>query len=135
MYLKRMKKYLTQVIVAIAITATCHAQDTTMTTATNTILTVNEPIQPVLAEEPPMPNPRYKVKLGLDLPLTAITMGTTLYGFSKIYNRDRLSEEEVLSLNPQNVNRFDRSATRNLDEQWSKVGDYLFYTSQPLPLV
>jgi hypothetical protein len=137
-----MKKHLTQLIAAIAIAANCLAQDTTMrvqdTTmmkATDTILTINEPIQSVAPEDVPVGNPRYKVNLAVDIPLTAVTCGVTMYGFSKIYNRDRLTAEEVLALDPQNVNRFDRSATRNFDEKWSKIGDYLFYGSQPLPLV
>jgi hypothetical protein len=134
MHLKRMKKYLTPLIAAMAIAATCHAQDTTMIAA-DTILTINEPIQPAVVEEVPEKSPRYKVNLAVDIPITAVTCGATLYGFSKIYNRDRLTVEEVTSLNPQNVNRFDRSATRNFDEQWSKVGDYLFYGSQPLPII
>jgi membrane-associated phospholipid phosphatase len=33
------------------------------------------------------------------------------------------------------VNRFDRAATRQFNESASKIGDYLFYGSMPLPLL
>jgi membrane-associated phospholipid phosphatase len=84
---------------------------------------------------PAKKEPVYKLKLAIDIPVTAITTAYTLYGFSNIYSKDRLTMEELATLDPKNVNRFDRSATKQFNESASKVGDYLFYGSMPLPLV
>lgn len=131
-----MKKYLVTFIAAIVTVASCLAQDTTMTVSTDdTILSINEPISHNTEGSDFKKQHPYKVNLAVDIPLTAVTCTYTLIGFSKIYNKDRLTLEEVNSLDPQHVNRFDRSATHHFDEKWSKVGDYCFYGSMPLPLV
>lgn len=132
-----MKKYFIYLLVALFIynAGIAQTQDTTVV-ATDSI-SLNEPV-PVQIVDPAPPQKReqvYKLNLAVDIPLTAVTTATTLYGFSKIYSKDRLTTEEVNSLNPQNVNRFDRSATRQFNESASKIGDYLFYGSMPLPVI
>jgi membrane-associated phospholipid phosphatase len=130
-----MKKHLLVLALAIACAGTqCFAQDTTVTVQ-DTIVSVNEPVNTEVATPIPGDQDIYKMKWGIDIPLTVVTCGVTLYNFSKIYSKDRLTMDELNSLNPNNVNAFDRAATRQFDEKFGKIGDYIFYGSMPLPLL
>lgn len=129
-----MKQYLIILLAVISIACSASAQEDSLVSAKDTLLSVNEPIAPV-SLAPVKKQPVFKLNLPVDLPLTAVTCGTTLYLFSQIYNKERLTVEEVESLDPRNVNRFDRSATRHFNESASRIGDYLFYGSMPLPFV
>ena len=116
------------------------AQDSTRifrdTLKTDTIVSVNEPVAKTPIDESwKKSQPVYKLNLAVDLPVTAVTTAITLFGFSKIYNKEWLTESEVESLDPRNVNRFDRSATRHYSESATKVANLLFYGSQPLPIL
>jgi membrane-associated phospholipid phosphatase len=77
----------------------------------------------------------YNIKPIIDLPLTAAAMGMSLYGMSVIYGRDRVPEAEILALNPNNINSFDRSTADNYDLKAKSASDKFFYGSMPLPLV
>jgi membrane-associated phospholipid phosphatase len=112
----------------------CHAQDTTMKSP-DTLVSVNEPVKSIVPDKPFSDEQHYKLNLAVDIPVTAITTGTTLYGFSKIYNKRRLTPEEVAGLDPRNVNRFDRSATKHYSEPAERVANYLFYGAMPLPVI
>jgi membrane-associated phospholipid phosphatase len=132
-----MKKIIVCLLLCVCISSKGFSQDTSLSVK-DTLLSVNEPVQSdSLLLHPPMlkKEPVYKLKLAIDLPVTIILDATTLYGFSKIYNKPRLTNEELASLNPKNVNRFDRSAIKHFDNGASRVGDFLFYGSQPLPLL
>ena len=133
-----MKKISLSILVALFMYGTGIAQDTTLVATDTTVMTINESATTesiVTQTFPAKKEPIYKINPWVDYPLTAVTTATTLYGFSKIYSKDRLTLEELSSLNPKNVNRFDRSATKQFNESASKVGDYLFYGSMPLPVI
>lgn len=77
----------------------------------------------------------YKMKYGIDIPVTAAGTAWTLYGFSKIYNRDSITATEILSLNRNNVNRFDRPGTYHYSPAAFRASNLFFYGSMPLPAV
>lgn len=129
-----MKKYFAFVILAVCISRVGLSQDTTLI-ATDTIVSINEPVTATPAEDTEKKIRVYKLKPWVDVPVTAVGTGWSLYAFTKIYSKDRLTLEEVQSLDPRNVNRFDRPATRQFNESISRVGDYLFYGSMPLPIL
>ena len=130
-----MKKNLLYLFLVLFISSQGSAQVDT-TSVQDTILSVNEPVTTTLTTTSSVPKHEpYKLKLATDIPITAITTITTLYGFSKIYSKDPLTMEELASLNRNNVPRFDRSSLDQYDEKWSKAGDYLFYGSMPLPVI
>src|SRR5215218_8803399 len=79
--------------------------------------------------------PVYKLKPAIDIPLTLATAGGTLYGFSKIYNKDPSSEHEILSLQTSSINGFDRWAAGLHSEKAANVSNMFFYGSMPLPLL
>lgn len=137
---ERMKNTLLPMLTALLMSSQLLAQDSTGivrdTIKTDTIVSVNEPVTKIMIQESSQKKePIYKIKPGIDIPVTAVTTATTLYGFSKIYNKERLTVDEVESLDPRNVNRFDRSATKHYSERATKVADIFFYGSQPLPLL
>jgi len=122
-----LRKELTSLVISVIISTACFCQDT--------LVSVNEPIKTGLPDKPIAREQVYKLNLPVDIPITAITTGVTLYGFSKIYSKDPVTLEELATLNPKNVNRFDRSAIKHYNESWSKAGDYIFYGSMPLPVL
>jgi membrane-associated phospholipid phosphatase len=131
-----MKKHYLPLILIFCSSTLCFSQQDSIPVTTDTILSINEPVITDSAiKSPAGKRPVYKLNLAVDIPLTAITTSVTLFGFSKIYNKERLTVEEVESLDPRNVNRFDRSATRQYNESFSRFGDYLFYGSMPLPVL
>jgi membrane-associated phospholipid phosphatase len=137
---ERMKNTQLVMLALLMISGRLIAQDSTGivrdTIKTDTIVSVNEPVTLDLVDESWKKNqPVYKLKLAIDLPVTLVTTATTLFGFSKIYNKERLTVDEVESLDPRNVTRYDRSATRHYSESATKVANMLFYGSQPLPVI
>ena len=77
----------------------------------------------------------YKVKAGLDIPLTILVDGWSIYGMSVIYGRDKLAESEVMMLDKNNINKFDRSVYDNYSLKSKELSDKFFYGSMPLPLL
>jgi membrane-associated phospholipid phosphatase len=77
----------------------------------------------------------YKMKYGIDVPLTLAGVGWTLYGFNTIYKRDRVSEAEILALDPADVNSLDRPYTRRYNMKAKDLSDKFFYGSMPAPLL
>lgn len=80
-------------------------------------------------------NDVYKIKYGIDVPVTVAGIGWTLYGFSKIYRRDRVSEAEILALDPNDVNSLDRPYTHKYNLKAKNLSDKFFYGSMPAPII
>ncbi len=53
----------------------------------------------------------YNVKLHIDMPVTAVALTTAYLGWNIVDNKAPLDSLTIIGLNPNNVNRFDRSAT------------------------
>lgn len=77
----------------------------------------------------------YKLKAAVDIPVFAIGAGWSAYAFTKIYSKDRSTEEQILSLDKNDINGFDRWAVRPYSEDLGTVSDYIFYGSMALPLL
>ena len=77
----------------------------------------------------------YKLKPGIDIPITAIGTGWSLYAFTEIYSKEESSEEKILSLNVNNIPSFDRHGASVYHPDADKVGNALFYSAMPLPIV
>jgi membrane-associated phospholipid phosphatase len=76
----------------------------------------------------------YKIKPGIDIPITVVVDAWSFYGMSVIYGRDAIPEAEILALNKNNINRFDRPITGNYSLKAKAASDKFFYGSMPLPL-
>src|SRR5688572_6280642 len=77
----------------------------------------------------------YKLRPGSDIPVTAVGTGWSLYAFTKIYSKERSSEEDILSLDVQDIPPFDRHGASVYYPEADKVGDLLFYGAMPLPII
>ena len=81
------------------------------------------------------PQEIYKIKPGIDWPLTLAGTAFSLYGFSKIYGRDAVPEATILSLRKSDINGFDRWAADVYNDKAEKISDIPFYAAMPLPLL
>jgi hypothetical protein len=79
--------------------------------------------------------PVYKLKPAADIPVFAAGAGWSGYAFTKIYSKDRSSEEKILSLDVNDINWFDRWAVRTHSESLNQKSNYIFYGSMPLPFI
>ena len=86
-------------------------------------------------DEVPKPQPVYKIKNAIDLPITGATVGWSLYGMSKIYSREQVPVTELNALKVSDINSFDRPVADNYSEKAKDLSDKFFYGSMPLPLI
>ena len=77
----------------------------------------------------------YKIKPGIDWPITLAGTAFSLYGFSVIYGRDAVPEATILSLRKSDINGFDRWAADVYNDKAAKISDVPFYAAMPLPLL
>ena len=85
--------------------------------------------------EVPKPQPVYKIKNAIDLPITGATVGWSLYGMSEIYGRSQVPVSELNALKISDINSFDRPVADNYSEKSKDLSDKFFYGSMPLPLI
>lgn len=79
--------------------------------------------------------PVYKFKPGVDIPVFVIGAGWSGYAFTKIYSKPHSTEEQILNLNKNDINGFDRWAVRPFSESVDKISYYPFFASMPLPFL
>jgi membrane-associated phospholipid phosphatase len=96
-------------------------RDTTVATSTETTTAIKEPV--------------YQIKPGVDIPLTAVTAGWSLYAFTQIYSKDPSSQEQILNLRESDINSFDRGAVRPFSESLDRVSYYTFFGVMPMPFI
>ncbi len=80
-------------------------------------------------------NDVYIIKKGVDIPLTVAGVAWSLYGFSKIYNKDTSTTAQIMALNRNKVSRFNRSAIDQYSQKAFDASNVFFYGAMPLPLV
>jgi membrane-associated phospholipid phosphatase len=134
-----MQKYLSLLFFAVLIGSNAMSQDT-LINAPDTMVNIKIAIPAtdsisIISQPDIHKEPVYKLKLASDIPVTLIGCGWSGYAFTKIYSKNPLTIEELESLNPDNINSFDRPAIKQYHESAAKIGDYLFYGSMPLPVL
>jgi membrane-associated phospholipid phosphatase len=77
----------------------------------------------------------YQLKPAVDIPLIAVAGGWSYYALSRIYKKDSSSAEDILSLNKNNINGFDRWAADVYHPDAELESDKIFYGAMPLPLL
>jgi len=110
-------------VILLSIVARAQQADSSAAFTTTAIVAASKKISP------------YNIKPWLDIPLTIAFDGWSVYGMDVIYHRDPIPESEILLLNKNNVNRFDRPITNNYSEKARAASDKFFYGSMPLPLI
>jgi membrane-associated phospholipid phosphatase len=76
----------------------------------------------------------YKLKNKVDVPLTLIGTGWSIFAFTKIYSKDPSTTAEITALNKDDINGFDRWAADVYDSNAAHTSDFFFYGAMPLPL-
>ncbi len=80
----------------------------------------------------------YNVKLHIDIPVTTVTLTTAYLGWNIVNNKSPLDSLTIIGLDPDNVNRFDRSATRQ-DTDFAPtartISDFGLIGANALPLL
>jgi len=79
--------------------------------------------------------PIYKLKPAKDIPVFLLGAGWSGYAFTKIYSKDRTSEDRILTLDKNDINGFDRWAVRPYSEKFGKRSNVIFVGSMPLPFL
>ena len=97
---------------------------------------------PVLTpdENPPADNAvasdnRYKLHYAVDIPVTAVGVGWTVYAFQKIYDKPKSDIADIQALDKSKLNGLDRWAAGMHDEKATATSDYFFYSSIPFPFL
>lgn len=101
--------------------------------STDTI--VRTDFSPSLNQTEPRNTQIYKLKPAIDIPLTLAAAGWSIYGFKEIYSKEGSTDAQILSLDINDVNGFDRWTADVYNEDAAKTSDLLFYGSIPLPLL
>lgn len=128
-----MKRSVWLFCLAIFMSASTHAQnDSVYKTADTSIASVNTVLLKPTGK--PFTNEVYKIKKGIDIPLTVAGVGWSLYAFTKIYNKDTSTLAQIMALNRNNVSAFNRSAIDNYSQKAFNASNIFFYSSMPLPL-
>jgi membrane-associated phospholipid phosphatase len=130
-----MKKSLALIYFSFFVSSLLHAQVDTLVKTTDTLVQTNERFELLPVTHAPANNDVYSIKAGIDVPLTVTGVAWSLYGFSKIYNKDTSSAAQVLALNRNDINSFNRSAIDQYSQKAFDISNIFFYGAMPLPLV
>lgn len=77
----------------------------------------------------------YKTSLKVDGPIIAAGMGLSAYGLSLMQDKESLTVEEIMELDKNDVNGFDRFSAGNYSESADNISDIPFYGAFATPLV
>jgi membrane-associated phospholipid phosphatase len=77
----------------------------------------------------------YRIKPGIDWPLTLAGTAFSLYGFKQIYSKEKVPETIILNLRKSDINGFDRWAADVYSASADRISDAPFYAAMPLPLL
>src|SRR5688572_19297567 len=90
----------------ITVSTSVIVNDTTLIRTTSNTKTPNEQLTESADDKR-----IYVLKPAIDIPVTAISAGFSAYAFTKIYSKDRSTEEQINALRKEDINGFDRWAT------------------------
>lgn len=131
-----MKKYLC-VVAAIIVHVFSFAQEDSLKVIKTDTLGISDTvvIDPSINKNVEIKQQVYKLKPAADIPVFAIGAGWSAYAFTKIYSKERSTEEQILRLDKNDINGFDRWAVRPYSEEAGTASDYIFYGSMALPFL
>ena len=77
----------------------------------------------------------YTLKPWVDIPIVTGCAAWCGYALTQIYSKGPSTQEQILSLNVNNIDPLDRWAVRPYNAQMDRMSYYPFYAAFPLPLV
>jgi hypothetical protein len=81
------------------------------------------------------PTSIYHINKPVDIPLTVVGTGWSLYAFTKIYNKDTSTAAQIMALNKEDLASFNQWGTKYYSPEAFTTSNYFFYGSMPLPLL
>jgi len=130
-----MKKYLCVAAAIILHVFSFGQEDSLRTIKTDSLAFADTLVKNYSINDIEIKQPVYKLKPIVDIPVFAIGAGWSGYAFTKIYSKERSSEEKILSLDVNDINGFDRWAVRPHSETVGDASNYIFYGSMALPFL
>jgi len=77
----------------------------------------------------------YRIKTKVEIPVTVVAAGFTVYNFSQISKKEAPTEAQVQALNKDNINWFDRLSVHTYSKNVDQLSYIPFYVAIPLPLL
>lgn len=77
----------------------------------------------------------YNYNNKLDIPLSSVATAISLFNFTQVYSKESSTEESILTLDPENVNWFDKGAAGNHNPDAKLASDAIFSAAIPTPLI
>jgi membrane-associated phospholipid phosphatase len=128
-----MKTFFIAFVFLLSMRTTISAQDTTAKSV-DTAAMLPAP-KPAMNEDIPK-GEVYTIKnKGVHIPILIVGAAWSGYAFTQIYSKDPSTDEQIESLDRNNVAAFNRSAIDHYNLNSKKLGDYFFYGSMPAPLL
>jgi membrane-associated phospholipid phosphatase len=120
-----MKKVLILICLTTSISININAQQTD-----SALVIIDSPIPVLTVKKETV----YNIKPWIDIPAALVFDAWSLYGMSVIYGRDPIPVAEIMLLDKNNINKFDRPITNNYSLKAKSTSDLFFYGSMPLPI-
>lgn len=130
-----MRNTLCTVLLLCLSTLVSYSQDTLWTTTVHDTAVTNSDTLLTTQENNATSDEVYRLKPSVDIPVTTIGAGWSLYAFTRIYSKDPSTKEQILALNKNDINGFDRWGADVYSHSAASTSDFFFYGSMPLPLV
>jgi membrane-associated phospholipid phosphatase len=110
--------------------------DTAIANTDSSLKTSQTSVQQSFAANPDgNPTKVYKLKPAVDIPVTAVGVGWSLYAFSKIYSKDKSSVETIQALDKNDVAGINRFGVDLYSPKALDASNGFFYASMPFPIV
>ncbi|ARS37342.1 phosphatase PAP2 family protein [Pontibacter actiniarum] len=77
----------------------------------------------------------YRTSFKVDAPIIAAGMGLSAYGLKLMQDKEGLSEEQIMALDKDDVNGFDRFSAGYDSKNAKQISDFPFYGSFAMPVV
>ena len=121
-----MKNILFLILIAVFCSVKLNAQITD-----TSVVVISTPTAEAKEKKPTV----YKIKPWVDIPVTIAFDAWSIYAMSIIYGREPTPVAEILALDRNDVNSFDRPITNNYSTKANSNSDIFFYGSMPVPLL
>jgi membrane-associated phospholipid phosphatase len=116
------------------------SQNDTLPSPNDTLLKGPDTLQHhIIVNQPAFSAPKvqkvYRIRPAVDVPLTVIGTGWSLYAFTRIYSKDTSTTEQILSLDKNDLAAINQPCVNQYSPRASDISNIFFYGAMPYPLV
>ena len=131
--MKTMKKYFTAIVFLLILKTTSFAQDSAIVQPVEAA--VKAPTHVSKTTEYPNGEPYTIKNKAIHIPILVVGSAWSGYAFTKIYSKDPSTDQQIESLDRNDIIPFNRSAIDHFSQKAKDLGDVFFYGSMPAPLL